>query len=573
MPRLFEAHQIRRTTSLDGLWDFVPDPESKGERAGWWKSFPARSERMSVPGCWDTLPEYYDYKAKAWYRRRFHVPAECHLQLSFEGIGGASRVWLDGRPLGESPLAVTPFDLLRRHVAAGGHEVIVEVDNSKDRKKVFPNYGGDWFHYGGIVRTVEAAFLGPVRIRSMCLHYAIVGSRVRLAPEVFIENLSDNVRREELTLELNGIELARVPVNLPAGKVALVRCSLPPTALALWSPEAPNLHLFQASCGGDDRIERTGFRAIALRQKRILINGKPTKLLGVNRHDEYGDGGFAVPPDILLRDFRLIRNLGCNAVRCHYPISPLAMDLCDELGLLVWSEVPFYARWPEVVEDADYLALAEQAIERMIRRDCNRPSVFVWSVMNECATDIPAGVRAARRLVRKVRSLDPNRPVSYATNKLLDDRGYRLLDIAGLNSYPGWYDEKRFRPWPEVIPQMRRKLRREGKDDMPILVTETGAAGLYGDRSFEDRKWSEPFQARMLGQHLEYLLKEKEVAGVFLWQFADVRTIREYWSNRPGTFNNKGLVDRFRRPKEAYWKVRDLYQQFRGDHPSRQKES
>lgn len=559
MKRLFQVHRLRRTESLDGFWDFVPDRKGLGRREKWRRAFPARSERMAVPGCWDSLPEYYDYHGKAWYRRSLHVPARCNLLLTFEGFGGLATLWFDGKPAGCSTLTAMPFELLLKSVAPGPHEIVIEIDNSKPLETVFPNYGCDWFHYGGIVRSAEVAFLGDLRIRELRAHYTLEGRKVRLAPEIIIENLSRRELRDELLLELNGVELARIPVLLPPGTTTSIRRELPPRTLALWSPDSPALHTLRAQCAGDDLADRTGFRSLAARNGRIILNGKPLKLLGVNRHDEYGDCGWAVPPDMLRRDFQLIRDLGCNAVRCHYPITALGMDLCDEMGFLVWSEIPFYARWPKVVGRTDYLALAENALESMVRRDCNRPSIFLWSVQNESATNTPEGARAAARLVRKARALDTTRPIGYASNHGPADKGFRPLDVIGINSYPGWYDEARFAPWPEMLSKLRDKLDRLGKPGVPILITETGAAGLYGDRSFEDRKWSEPFQARLLEQHLKALLPHKDVAGVFIWQFSDIRTIREYWRNRPGTFNNKGLVDRFRRPKEAYWRVQDIY--------------
>lgn len=562
MKRLINAHTLRPVVALDGFWDFVPDKEDRGARQRWFKKFPLRSERMAVPGCWDTKPKYFDYHGKGWYRRRVRLPQKGHALFTFEGTGGAATIYCDGRRIARSAITCLPYQVPVKNLEAGDHELIVAIDSSKKQQAMFPNYAGDWHYYSGLVRPVDMAVLGDVWIKKLHVHYSVGKGGVRLEPEVEIVNLGRTDRRETLGVELNGEIIVQTPVRLKAGKTTVFRQALAPRRLALWSPGKPALHMVRAACGGDDLSDRTGFRTIAVRKNRIFLNGTPLKILGVNRHHEYGDNGFAVPPDIVQRDFEIIKDMGCNAVRCHYPIDDLAMDFCDEMGLLVWSEIPFYGRWPAVVDNPAYLALAEQAVEGMVRRDYNRPSVFVWSVLNECATDIPKGARAAARLVRKVRSLDESRPVSYASNRLLKDKGFGLLDLIGLNAYPDWYDAKEFLSWPELIPAIRRKLRRELRRDLPLIVTETGGAGIYGDRSLEDRKWSERFQADLLAKHLAYLLKEPAVTGVFIWQFADIRTIREYWSNRPGTFNNKGLLDRFRRPKESYWRVKAIYQRF-----------
>lgn len=566
MRRTFDEHACRTVVRLDGLWDFSQDAEGTGEKKQWFRKFPVGGGRMAVPGCWNTSPRLFDYHGKGWYRRPLRVPAGTkNLVLVFEGTGGALSVWLDGHPLGRNPVSCLPWTVQVPRVAPGEHELVVEVDNSKSLEDVFPRYGNDWAHYGGIVRPVEAAFLNDIWIQELRLPYMLSARDVTLTPEIAITNLGTEARTERLVLEIDGEVAAEWPVRLPAGRTVRICRELPPRKLARWSPERPVLHTVRAACGGDDLADRTGFRTITCCGSKLLLNGEPLQIRGINRHHEYGDNGFAVPADIVLRDFELIRDLGCNAVRCHYPVDSLAMDLCDELGLLVWSEIPFYGRWTAVVGQTDYLALAEIAIDRMVARDFNRPGVFVWSVLNECATDTPDGVRAVARLVRRVRHHDTTRPVSYATNRLIEDCGLGSLDLIGLNAYPGWYDDKK-RPdnWRPLIDAMAAKVRHQPRGARPLLVTETGGAALYGDRSLDDRKWSERFQADLLEKHLRTLLEDARVAGVFIWQFADIRTIAEYWSNRPGLFNNKGLLDRFRRPKEAYWRVRDLYREYAG---------
>jgi beta-glucuronidase len=561
MRRAFDEHQLRGTMRLDGIWDFAPDAGGTGGKKRWFRKFPAGAGRMAVPGCWNTRPELAGYHGRGWYRRPLWMPADRrHLVLTFEGSGGALSAWLDGRFLGRNPISCLPWHVPVANLAAGAHELVVMAENSKNLEDVFPRYGNDWAHYGGIVRPVEAAFLNDIWIQELRLPYTLSARGVTLTPEIVIANLGAETRTEQLVVELDGEAVAEWPVRLPAGKTVRIRRELPPRKLARWSPVAPALHTVRAVCGGDDLADRTGFRTIACRGGKLLLNGEPLRIRGINRHHEYGDNGFAVPADLVLRDFELIRDLGCNAVRCHYPVDSLAMDLCDEMGLLVWSEIPFYGRWTAVVGQTDYLALAEIAIDRMIARDFNRPAVFVWSVLNECATDVPDGVRAAARLVRRVRRHDTTRPVSYATNRLMEDGGLGPLDLVGLNAYPGWYDDKK-RPdtWRPLIDAMSAKVRGQPRGARPLIVTETGGAALYGDRSLDDRKWSERFQADLIEKHLRTLLEDPRVAGVFIWQFADIRTIAEYWSNRPGIFNNKGLLDRFRRPKEAYWRVRELY--------------
>jgi len=558
MKRLFDEHERREVHRLDGLWDFAADRAGEGRRRGWARTFPAATERMAVPGCWDAKPEYFHYHGAGYYRRHITLPRRSHALITFEGVSGRATVFFDGRKVGEHSGTFTPFETLVRNCPAGEHELVVRVDNDHSGLAVLPQYPCDWFHYGGIVRPVELALLGDVWIRGLRIAATFRGAMVQPRVELEIANLSRRARREMCTIELDG-RPAAFPIELPAGATVRVERPLAAARLERWSPASPRLYTVRVTCGGDDLIDRTGFREVRARSGKIFLNGEPIKILGVCRHHETPDCGFAVPPALVLRDFEIIRDLGANAVRCHYPIDALAMDLCDEMGLLFWEECPFYARWPEVVGHRRYLALAERTLEEMIRRDWNRPSVVIWSVLNESSTATLPGARAAARLVRKVRTLDDTRLVGYASNTALRDRGFRFLDVIGVNSYPGWYESRDFPDWPAMMTGLRRKLRREGLAGTPVLVTETGAAGLYGDRALETRKWSEDYQAENLRRSLEYLLSEDAVAGVFIWQLCDIRTANAYWTNRPGTFNNKGLLDRFRRPKQAYGLVRELY--------------
>lgn len=560
MRRLFEEHILRDVKTLDGFWDFAKDEDGIGTERKWNRSFPETFERMPVPSCWDSKPQYFDYAGTAWYRRRIHLNAKSNILLEFEAVSGISEVFFDGVRLGTHNGSYTPFSFLRKSVSAGYHELIVKVDNKQYGGKVMPDYS-DWHLYGGIFRPVCMSSIKDVWIRQLKIDYRIENGKVLLSPAVMVRNLTNDVIDGELAFELDGKHVSAFSLRLEPGEEKTVVHDLGRFTLSLWSPASPNLHTLRASYCGDDMTERTGFRKIEMKNRKVFINGKAVKLLGVNRHHEYGDNGFSVPPEITLRDFEIIRDMGCNAVRCHYPMDSYAIDICDELGILLWAEIPFWGRWPHVVAQKRYLKLGEQCLDEMITRDFNHPSIFVWSVLNECATDIPDGMVTVKRLTEKVRSLDSSRAVSYASNKILSDMGYGHLDLIGINGYPGWYDATAHKlpKWQETIAKLNEKMKKEGIQDIPVLITETGAGALYGDRSLEDRKWSEGTQMRILEDSLKYILSTDDVAGVFIWQFCDIRTQTREWERRPGCNNNKGLLDRFRRPKMAYYKVKELF--------------
>jgi beta-glucuronidase len=561
MAQLYARHLLRHTLSLNGAWDFALDPDNRGRAEHWERAFPAAHGRLHVPGCWDTLPETFHYMGTGWYRRTVFLPAPGVARLVFEGVSGGATVYLDGQCLGSHEGTYTPFALLTGPLAAGDHELVVEVDNDHRLAKHFPEYPCDWLQYGGIVRDARCELLGPLYLSDLRVDYTCTGGLVELAATVTLHNVSAVDRREQVVLELDRQPLAAATLTVPAGAGVTHRFDLGARPLQRWQPGQPKLYEVRALAAGDDLRCRTGFRTVATRAGQLLLNDQPIRLLGINRHDEYGDQGFAMSPDLVQRDFELIASLGANAVRCHYPPSELALDLCDAMGLLAWDEIPFYARWPGVIAQQPYLQAGLAMLDEMIARDRHHPCVFTWSVLNECSTHLPEGVPTARALVERVRQLDPTRPVTYASNKLAEDQGYHLLDLIGINAYPGWYtqSERERLTWPVILQQLREKLAAAGLADRPLIVSETGAGAIYGDRGFESRKWSEGRQEEILADSLRILLADPGIAGVFIWQFADIRTANHYFNVRPHTFNNKGLVDRFRRPKDAWWKVRELY--------------
>jgi len=159
---------------------------------------------------------------------------------------------------------------------------------------------------------------------------------------------------------------------------------------------------------------------------------------------------------------------------------------------------------------------------------------------------------------RKVTSLDATRPITYATMHPLEDICLSLVDLLSVNKYLGWYHDS-VEHWQVFLSQFKEKLKNEGLAGKPIIISEFGAGALYGERTFEEQKWSEGFQERYLEYTLNLFLKDPDIIGTFIWQYCDIRTARELDLSRPRSFNNKGIVNEYRKPKQAYWTVRKMY--------------
>ena len=259
-----------------------------------------------------------------------------------------------------------------------------------------------------------------------------------------------------------------------------------------------------------------------------------------------------------MRDIHLMRDLGANCVRtCHYPNDPCFLDLCDEVGLLVWEESHTRGFSEERMRHPHFMDQLLLCTEEMVRQHQNHPSIFVWGTLNECADDTEYGVQCYREVFALLRKLDESRPVTAALLERPGGKAYGDMDIVSLNIYPRWYHET---PVRTALDQKNREADENGGAGKPVIVSEIGAGAIYGFHDpFGEAKWSEERQCRILEEQLRAVLSHPDVSGVFLWQFADVRVDEEWAMARPRTHNNKGVVDEHRRPKLAYQTVKKKF--------------
>ena len=287
----------------------------------------------------------------------------------------------------------------------------------------------------------------------------------------------------------------------------------------------------------------------------ILINGDPVSLRGVNRHEDHPEWGHAQPPRLQELDLDLIQDGGFDTVRTsHYPNHPRFLDMCDERGVLVIEEIPYWPFDAERFERSGVLDRGKAMLRELIDRDRHHPSVFAWSVTNECDNGETGVYDATEELASLARERD-DRPVTLATNNFGAGRGgedpcLELVDFACLNDYPGWYTDGE---WPDLIEHVRERY-----PDLPILMSEFGAGAVWGEHTRENQKWSEGYQADLLENAVEAFEAADPVVGFTIWQYCDTRTDPRNWYSRPKTKNNKGIVDEYRRPKDAYHRIADL---------------
>jgi len=542
MHRTFRTSRGREQRYLHGQWEFTTDALDGPDR------FPDDADRLAVPAAWNVRPEYYDHEGEAWYRRQIHVDGG-HYRLSFQGICHDATVYVDGEAVADHYGGYTPFEAVL-DLGAGDHEIVVRADNSRSDTSL-PLPGTDWFPYGGITREVLLERIPERFVDGLALTYDLDGGRATVTGRIAVRNLGDAVERE-VGLDVGGTGTDRT-ATIEAGSTT-VDLELP-LSVDRWTLADPTLYDVVATVGDDDYRDRIGFREIEITDDEILLNGESVALRGVNRHEDHPDFGGAQPLRVMEGDVALLERAEFNVVRgSHYPNHPRFLDLCDEAGVLFIEEIPYWQYDAEDFQRGPVLERGKQALRETIVRDRHHPSVFAWSVHNECYNHQPGVREATEELVGVVREHDDSRPVTLASNtdwRDEYDRCLELCDFICVNGYPGWYDDDA--DWASLLAGVREKY-----DSKPVVISEFGGGAVAGERTFEGQKWSESYQADLVADSIRTFEDTDYVVGWTIWQFCDTRTDPRSAMGRPKTKNNKGIVTEYRRPKDTFGRIVDL---------------
>lgn len=552
MIRTFETHKIRRTRELSScLWRFHTITEE-----GNGPDIP-----MAVPGCWESCPETVSYRGKGSYSREFEAGG--NIRLEFKGVSHTASVYVDGQQAAFHYNAYTPFDVVLKNLEPGTHSLEVVADNSFGPESALhvPN---DYQSYGGISRAVVLEELGDAYIR--WVHFTPLWREGwKGLVELSLCNLSDKPFRGRVKLSLGGREFAACSVSLEAGETRTVETGeLSFEDVKSWAPETPVLYSLEAvlqqedGVPVDDLTDRVGFREIRTEGKDILLNGRKLLIKGFCRHEDHPQFGCALPFEAMQYDLALVRDLGANSIRTsHYPNDELFLDLCDEQGILVWEENHARGLSEEDMRNPHFEGQCEDCIREIITAHYNHPCIYIWGILNECASHTEYGKECYEAQYDLIRELDPYRPRSSASCQFKTDICFGLPEVVSYNIYPKWYHDT---PVREYLEDLYRWVQNdtEGRDK-PFLVTETGAGAIYGYRTPARVKWSEEYQAETLEQQINAVFEQQGCSGIYIWQFCDVRVCDSWFATRPRTMNNKGVVDEYRRPKLAYETVKRLY--------------
>ena len=507
-----------------------------------------KAPELAVPGDWNTQSErLYLYEGTIWYRMvvDFQKVAGRRWFLHFGAVNYQCMVGLNNNILGTHKGGFTPFEFEVTDVLQEGpNSLVVWVNNTRGESEV-PTRNFDWWNYGGIIRDVTLVGVPEVFIKDWRMRFD--GSEASF--DVVLDGGTGSV-----TVEIPELGIRK---KACAGRdgVAHFKMKVSPE---LWSPDSPRLYDITMSSGSDRITDRIGFRTVRVEGEEILLNGKPVFLKGVALHDE----SIGVNPGRCKNeeDARALlaaaKDLGCNFLRlAHYPHSEKMVRLAEEMGFLLWEEIPCY--WNIDWASEETYANAENQLLEMIGRDYNRAAVIIWSVANE-TPHTPERLSFLGRLIARTRQEDPSRLVSAAMEKKLTDMHHAvveddlisLTDILSINQYIGWYNG---------TPADCDSLIWSIPPGKPLVISEFGGGALYGNHGSEKELFTEEYLALLYRKNLEMLSKLPTLRGLCPWCLKDFRSPKRPLTGIQDDFNRKGLIDEQGRRKQAFFVVRDYY--------------
>jgi len=575
----------RHTTSLDGQWQAIVDPYDVGaldyraqplkNNSAFFKNYKPQSEselveydfdtsgQLQVPGDWNTQREsLLFYEGSVWYKRSFDYAKspKSRLFLHFGACNYFAAVYLNGEELGEHEGGFTPFDFeITDRIRAQGNFLVLRINNTRGKDQV-PTVNTDWWNYGGITRPVTLVEVPETFVQ-----------------DYFIQLEKGSTHQIKGWLQLNGPKLQQnVTIRIPEAGLSKTfqtdargRGEFSFSAdLTLWSPENPKLYGVEITSEADQITDRIGFRSIEVHGTDILLNGKSIFLRGVSVHEEAPlRPGRAWSEDDARTLLGWAKELGCNFVRlAHYPHNEAMLRMADQMGVLVWGEVPVY--WTIQWENPQTLRNAENQLSTMIARDHNRAALIIYSVANETPIS-DARNRFLRQLIQDAHSADSTRLVSAAlqANAVADGKHITIhlndpiasdLDVLGNNEYIGWYVRR---------PEEADSIDWASEYSKPLIMSEFGGDALFGYHGDALARWTEEYQENLYEHQLVMLKRISFLRGMTPWVLKDFRSPRRTLPRMEDYFNRKGLVSDHGEKKKAFFVLQKFYRELQSAPP------
>lgn len=531
---------------LNNDWQFTPEYTDKLLA----QDFSGELTPVRIPHTVKELPFHYfsekEYQMVSGYRRSLHVPAEWQgkiLLLTFEGAAHRAEVFVNGVPAGEHACGYTAFTLdISKLVTYGADNLITVRLDSRESLNVPPfGFVIDYLTYGGIYRDVYLEVKGSSYIEDIFVRtdfdcefeehdVPVRQESATVISEILVHGATDHMTVRQ-SLRKKGETRFRL---LGEGPARTILHPLKAGIIDLWNVDGPNLYELKTElCLGkdilDEHLTTFGFRHAEFTKDAFLLNGKRLKIRGLNRHQSYAYAGYAMPDAPQREDARILKEeLGLNAVRTsHYPQSHAFVDACDELGLLVFTEIP---GWQHIGDD-EWKAQAAANVKDMVLQYRNHPSIFMWGVRINESVDDDALYKRTNALAH---ALDPTRPTGGVR---CYKKGSFLEDVFTYNDFVHKGDNKGCEKKSDVTSDTKR----------PYLISEYNGH-MFPTKPFDSEEHTLEHALRHANV-LDEVAKQQDICGSFGWCMFDYNTHKDFGSGDRICYH--GVMDMFRNPKLA----------------------
>ncbi|WP_194766576.1 glycoside hydrolase family 2 protein [Tamlana sp. I1] len=580
--KLNETAPIRTKVNINNNWSYleknIKNINEALQEVDW--------QTIDLPHTWNALdatdlnPGYR--RTGSWYKKTLNISnidSNTLYQLYFEGVNINSEVYVNGQKAGGHIGGYIGFTIdITKFIKSGKNEVVIRVDNSYD-PEVIPSQKSDFFIFGGITRDVWLESIPKQHLSELKITTPKVSkNEAELLATVAINNLNNsNLKVKADLLDAQGETVASSVFRIKnsTAKIHFRNIKNP----KLWDTEHPNLYTLKVALleKGDviDRMQnKVGFRWFEFKDHgAFYLNGKRVLLRGTHRHEEHAGVGAAMTNAQHRKDMELIKEMGANFVRlAHYPQDPEVYKACDELGLLVWDELPWCRGG---VGNEAWKTNTKHMLTEIINQNYNHPSIIIWSLGNEMywLPDFENGGDTDKmnsflsELNDLSHQLDPSRKT--AIRKYYE--GSHIVDVFSPSIWSGWYSGS-YKSYQKAIDTYKKeyphflhaeyggsshvgrhtenpitgegKIQSDGWEE-EIVQTDVANIAQIGD-------WSENYIVDLFDWHLRISENDKDFVGNVQWAFKDFGTpLRP--ENAIPYMNQKGLVDRAGNPKDAFY--------------------
>jgi beta-galactosidase len=578
---LTNAQQVRHIETINESWSFykgkLKNPFDKASEASW--------EKVTIPHSWNTKDILDDekgyYRGEAWYKKTMTIPQIYENQqvfLLFEAANQVASLFINGEPVGEDHIGgYTTFARdITSAIKKGSNEIAVKVDNSHN-DEIVP-HSADFSFYGGIYRDIQLIITKPLHFEVANLGTNAIFVRT---PEVSEASAKITVQSKLIRPKKGTYYTRQLLFNADNELVKTVksRTSFQKDAYNsfsidkpnLWSPDSPYLYklvseIVDRKGNVYDRVENSiGLRWFSFDAKKgFFINGKPIKLIGTNRHQDFLGKANAVSDEIHRNDIKLLKDMGSNFLRiAHYPQDPAILEMCDKLGLVATLEIPFVNK---AAANETGKQNTVNMLKEAIRFNYNHPSIVAWNLGNETTMKAPKTfgeeyvkhfVSTHEVLAKTIKEEDETRysySVFFREPAYQDRLGIRFTELVGYNKYYGWYVQEL-----EDIDKNLRNLVNKSLEldpDKPFILSEYGGGADPRLRSYNPTRFdfSVDYQFLLHKYYMKTILDMPEIVGANVWNYADFQV--EHRRDAVPHINSKGLVSATREKKDVYY----LYQ-------------